>query len=996
MEYRCNTINQKIGFGERAILRFGGLSAPTITTRQCLATFTVDPKYNMQVDVNILRCDDNSVTVRVQYDGGSPSYACRSNPSSGSLTVRGSVVTLGLERENSAWQYSVEVVIKAIEVPFNPNSTETSPISAGLVAGIVSSIFVAIILLAIMGVCCHKRIQRAKRRAYYNSETKETLDYMDGVRNPNGYNDSGVGMDYETSPKSKTKLLSDKSSTQSSTGRENGSNDRPQTLNVRNIGRPMTVNEMNSSPTKSRGFSYEEEDDKDPYDVLEGDPRQPKPKSPFLSALHSNPKFRRSHDENEKDAENRRKRISYSSGDHDQSQDSQTSGEITPPPLPTVPASRSPVSKKKNHASIRRTPRPVSSSSEDHISKSGDDADDPNIRVVRDSNDSPSSTEVIPIKVSNSTKPDTRHTLRPNRGRNLPPQSTPETRPKNKKSIDVDWESPPSRRKETPPSRVGQFQKYEEGIRSSKRSNKSPKVAAKGLGHRRRGDDSSRPTTPTSMAYEDDLESFPPLERTSSKNSLYASRSSLYNRRRRKNSIGESVTSYAPSFAHDDIDFYQRRSREYSRDYRDYDDDDSDGYVQPISRHEKARMFRSLGDLEHERRQATTATQTLRETATQTGKDQNVVMSKKRVVPKKRRSKSLSAAGTQTRKDKEKARKEGKSSESDTEITKKEKKRATEANTDTKKKSRPDLPEKPKPKPKPKPRKSQSVSAVSAKDDASESGEKPERKRKKKKKAASVADNAEIPQTAQNTDVPAQYPSGMAQPYIVPGQPFMQYGAPHGYQTLPNGQVAPVPGQPFYGVHPQAYGIRPPAYPQGQPPQQPAHVPGKPRKSNWELLCQMTDPNNAPPDDVTSMASSVFTNHLPANCVGYPGMPMGQPSLGQPSVAMAPHSPASVQPPPPGIKGEVTKMAVPPHESRVLATASEGDSESSYETDTESESESEEEGIRPTGYKSDHSMGKSSWDALKEASEKQLKESKGAKLDKSADMETSSKMFTVV
>ena len=389
----------------------------------------------------------------------------------------------------------------SFSVPFDPNGkTTSSTVSAGLVAGIVCAIFGAIIILAIIGVCCHRHAKKVKRSMYYNSETKVPLDDMEIL--PNGYN-SAARNDYESSPRSKMKLLSENDGSQSS-GRTNS--DRPQTLSIRNTGRPPPqIGKMDASPTKSRGFDYEREDDKDPYDVMDGDPEEPRPpKSPFMAALHSNSRFRKSFEENERDAETRRKRISSSS--MEQSQDSNTSGEITPPPLPSVPVSRSPGTKKKNHASIRRAPRPVSSSSEDPIGKSGEETDDPNIRVIRDSNDSPSSTEVIPIKVQNPTKSDTRHTLRPNRGKKSsePPQ---ETRSKNRLR-DIDAESQSSRRNETPP-RAGQFQKYEDGIRSSKRSNKSPKAAAKGLGHRRRGEENSRPTTPTSMAYDDDLESLP-------------------------------------------------------------------------------------------------------------------------------------------------------------------------------------------------------------------------------------------------------------------------------------------------------------------------------------------------------------------------------------------------------------------------------------------------------------------------------------------------------
>jgi hypothetical protein len=98
------------------------------------------------------------------------------------------------------------------------------------------------------------------------------------------------------------------------------------------------------------------------------------------------------------------------------------------------------------------------------------------------------------------------------------------------------------------------------------------------------------------------------LQRSSSKTSLYASRSSLYSRRR-ESGRGERFESCADSlasYAHDDIDYY-RRSR---RSYNDYDDDDFGGYEKPISRNDRLRMSRSDHDLGRAMKEI--STQTLR------------------------------------------------------------------------------------------------------------------------------------------------------------------------------------------------------------------------------------------------------------------------------------------------------------------------------------------------------------------------------------------------
>lgn len=351
------------------------------------------------------------------------------------------------------------------------------------------------------------------------------------------------------------------------------------------------------------------------------------------------------------------------------------------------------------------------------------------------------------------------------------------------------------------------------------------------------------------------------LQRTTSRQSLYASRSSLYSRRRRRGSFTESVVS-GSTFAHDDIDYY-RRSRGHSQ--VDYDDDYDDGYVEPISRRDNSRMFKSLGDLNSSGRRgekATRATQTLRETATQTGEDQSVVMHSKRVVQRKRRSKSLSATGTQTTNRKHRSRSKSRADDSDTGDELKNNKRE-------KSKSRESLKEtsdKPKPKPKPKPRKSHST--------AQSETEAPVKSQRKKSKSQGKSEKEE--EAAQEMPAPppgmVMYPMGpQGQPYVVP------YGLPPGYTTLPHQPPPPgvvsaqgpyvVNGQSAYTVAPPQHGI--PSV--GQLPPQTVPQAG-PRKSNWDMLCELTDKQNSGEAlETGSVASSVFTNNVPTHQVVYPG-----------------------------------------------------------------------------------------------------------------------------
>lgn len=377
--------------------------------------------------------------------------------------------------------------------PFAPDTTESQPIAAGLIIGVVCGIFFFLVVSAIFIACCYRRAQRLKRLTMYNSSnTKVPLDQLEGQMGPSN--------NYESSPRAKTKLLPERQLSDGGVeNTEGGGGRRPQTLDLK--ARSQTsrsdVTESSNSSRPNNNVAYEHEDE-DPYDVMEGDPKPPK--SPFLSALQNNTKFQKSRQYNEKDSEDRRNRLSGSSfgnrtpGESNSSLDSRDKVK----PLPAVPDNKqlTLAEKRKKMESFRRATRPDSFTS-DELGGSGEDLD---LNKSRGTSGSDSQRE----ENGGKTKANTQHTLRPNRGqeKNKP---TSKNNKKDKGQRDRELETAP----DSPRSarNTSQFQKMDDGLRGSKRSNKSPKMAAKGFGHRRNRSTDSRPTTPVSMMRDDDEES---------------------------------------------------------------------------------------------------------------------------------------------------------------------------------------------------------------------------------------------------------------------------------------------------------------------------------------------------------------------------------------------------------------------------------------------------------------------------------------------------------
>lgn len=356
-------------------------------------------------------------------------------------------------------------------LPANPGDT-SNPAEVGLIVGIVAGVFGFLLFVAILVVCCHKRAQKAKLQ-YMADQHKRPLEEKGRTPVSVGFSNNTApnGYGHESSPRAKTKLLSETNG--SSSPRTN----RPKALNLYTGSKPDASDSKNGQVGPKMSANNEHfQDDDDTYDKTE-DMKRP-PKSPFLSDLASNVKFKASHSSNNKEAEERAKRMSSTSS----SVGSSGASRDSPPPLPVVQVSKSPGTKRKNHASIRRAYRTTSSSEEEfnQIAAMRANVDD----------SGPSSSEVVPIK--NPEKSNAQHSLKPDKNK----------KKGNNKDMKLQDYEPSS----------GNFQKNT--ARASKRAQKSPRLGNRGdgFGHRRTRSEArsegeeSRPGTPTSIC---DLESLP-------------------------------------------------------------------------------------------------------------------------------------------------------------------------------------------------------------------------------------------------------------------------------------------------------------------------------------------------------------------------------------------------------------------------------------------------------------------------------------------------------
>lgn len=867
----------------------------------------LDTDAKVEVDFVTFSIQAQGIKMYVIGDGSGSTKTYQEGDSPETFFSTGRAVTITLHKQDiMASAYNFQLRIKATRDVIYPPPNDNNPMAVGLVIGIVGSVFAVIFIVTCLGVCCFRKYRvrgsSGKSPYLYDPDSKANLE-ENSSHASTGYTNNGVKAG---SPASRKKLLHH--SSDSSDKSEPDRNARQYKLNLhRNNNRapqaqgnnrsvpapppPPDLKSFEMSPKSGnviddrngRGRDDREDnvfkfDNKDTHKLVNerNVDSAPRPKNPVLNALNSNPKFRNSMAANDRDAEERAKRISSGSSleglglapTPPSSQDELS----RPPKLPAVPKVKQ--SPKSKHAVIKRAPRPNSVSSDELVKiergASKPDAERGRRNVQDDSSSSQS--EVISINQGDTAKKkfDTTHSLKPDRksrGRKKQTQSVSSTldpEPISKQRDEFEREVRPNPRTQRDRILNEEFEKTGSG-RYSKRSNRStPRSSAgkagKGFSHRRgRSVDQldSRPTTPTS-AY-GSMESLPPLVRSSSKTSLYASRTSLYDRRgrRRQGSYSESIAS-----TRDDISV-MRHSRGYDE-Y--YSDDDFDGYEKPLSRRDRERIYKSETDIGKNLKEI--STQTLRETATQTGLNETVEVKTKFVMKKKKRSKSLSSSGTQTKKSKH-GRRKSRGSESDTELKNKSEKvdngkdtnktskssKGVESDTEhkvkkTKRSKSVDeltaMAEKPKPKPKPR----KSTGADTHLDD-------------KVQKSASMENLI-----GSNPKFSIPQSDGFAAQGMYPGQYYPQMGypmvPPPGYPGQPG---FPPQGQPIQNPYPQ------PGYVRLPPPAAQQPVINSRKKSNWEMLCDLTD-SGYQRDDVTetgSVASSVFTNN-PHSVQGY-GLP---------------------------------------------------------------------------------------------------------------------------
>jgi hypothetical protein len=473
------------------------------------------------------------------------------------------------------------------------STNDESPVAVGLVVGIVGGIIGFLVFISIVIVCCWRRHRQDPGRPVsdFKADLTKTVPPSDsyGLDNNGHKGASPPRQDsddyFNASPRMKKQLLSqhdnrDFSDTESESRdqdiyrkyEQSPTRRPPADMNFENERRygndrrfdndrryddHRRDNDRRFDDRRFENKLYDDnrrnDDDRRPDGVQmrNNAPPAPKPpppiaaprqntlppKSPVLSALHNNPRFRASFHANEEEAEERAKRISGDFGggggrdDGNESDASMTmtwnttfdtnfdddprppAGGYKPPTLPPVPRSPTRPRRNKNTASIRRDPRPSSSSSEIEQIENGEGR----VSMNPQGSEPPAPRgEVIPIRVQDPNasppakrKTDTQHTLRPDRG------TKAKGNKERKKSPDRSSDSPSSERKapkatkkydkskssaastaSTEPYESGRFRKADTARKSK---GKSPRIGrSRSTGNALDDDASSigRPTTP--------------------------------------------------------------------------------------------------------------------------------------------------------------------------------------------------------------------------------------------------------------------------------------------------------------------------------------------------------------------------------------------------------------------------------------------------------------------------------------------------------------------
>ncbi|XP_029652261.2 uncharacterized protein LOC115225441 [Octopus sinensis] len=477
----------------------------------------------------------------------------------------------------------------------------SNPALIGVIVGSVCGVILLILLLAVVGICCYQRnsyLRGSHTDPVLRDGESPDMDkcYINNMEK-NGSPVGRVGMSPSLRYTDVVEKFSDSKEEKNRDGLKVG---------VSNGENPLVVDALAMSPTKSSEFSFDTLS-KGRGGVGESGGSGNGPRSPMIEALQSNLKFQASYQSTENEAEKRTQRLSSTNNGEGGSGGNDDTPPTPPPPLPVISA---PVPKMRTmnptHAGIRRVPVRTSATSDDinllerellHGGRVQDENGDPGIQVLKPDVIDGLATEVVPIKIQ-ASKPKADVEIedfdRPDLTNDDPP---PFIRSANSSTSTVHslrpnrHRSPASKSKHQAQQQQGSAPRNKDAGLSSlrKRGPKSPRITTKGrrlVSEAEEGsvyDDEQRADTPLSVmgvrsSRADDLESLPPLRRSASRQSLFASRTSLYSRRGKKErrpSVADSLDSYAQ----DDLTLCS-----------------SGAQAQPMSRQD-ARAYKSLGSI---------------------------------------------------------------------------------------------------------------------------------------------------------------------------------------------------------------------------------------------------------------------------------------------------------------------------------------------------------------------------------------------------------------
>ncbi|KAL8621817.1 hypothetical protein ACOMHN_016303 [Nucella lapillus] len=846
--------------------------------RQCTIRFRPeDIRHIIDVSFSQFSISDPGVTLHVDVARAGTHTLRAGDTKPPKLTSEGGVATISLTRtDNNANNYAFAIVIRVYKKDDGMPSSDDSPGPVGLIVGLIVGIIIFLVFLAILAVCCYRRkkeqyLANQHGRNFRGDGAKDTLSpsHSYGIDNAAQKETFPPRRDLEAdgdfgnySPRLKQKLINPPVNDfdyRDRSGSESDSKD------------PYIIGNYDRSPKKATSVKYE--DDNPRRSTLEGaGPREygyndenshQKPTqlsgSPRLNS-RVNPRFRPERDAPQTRADNSDVDSGSDVSTKERFNKTSTSlstdrqpPEKTPRKLkPLPPASKSP----KPTAREEITPRNTRTQPQNTPPRSGKPQPQNSTRNSQPYPASSSSSETehgyngddtyaeekSPLSVSQE-KPDTRHTLRPDRtkkkktpekpkpspdsGRKEPrdsPDSKPAKSGKEKSKPNKAKSEKKTGSKQDAPEYEGRFKKADS---ARKNKSKAPRLGrsrstgnalddADSVGRGSVSSAGGYRAVPSVTAddYEDsDVESnYNPLRRSCSKTSLYASRSSLYGRRRRKNSVGESVY----SFAYDDPDLFDR------------------GSVGGRSLSRRHRGFKSLGDLEMESRE-----QSARSTQTRSRKN-SVSSTSGRSKSRDRKNSSASTTGRPKR------------AKSESELRRKVREAEEDGEVRTSGTGREKPPLKPKPRPKPKPRKSTTTVGDNDDDDDDD------------KNSTNTASTGVLVRGGAQPVMPVYAPQGYPgymvgyppqMPFVqAPGQPpvMLPYGAVPGVLVPNPGAV--VPGAAF---NPGAAAL-PPGAAVPRPSLSGPPVAPKPSQAKWDMLCRITD--SAKEIDDASVAGSVFTN----------------------------------------------------------------------------------------------------------------------------------------